>query len=92
MNKLLKMYICLFVISLMIVNKSCGCYISYTGAKDHLKEGECRQMEGEGRKEGENGERENRERGRVNGERGREKGEKGREKGERDPLYPVPPV
>ena len=49
--------------SLMILYKSCGCFISYTGDRNHLKEGKCRNGEGEGSK--------------GEGERGRETGEKG---------------
>ena len=46
----------------MILNKSCDCFISHTGDRDHLKEGGGRKREGEGRK------------GEGEGERGREKG------------------
>ena len=60
--------------SLMILNKSCDCFISYTGDGEHLKEGRV-QKEGERRK------------GEGEGRKGREKGENGREKGEKDPLY-----
>ena len=60
----------------MILNKSCGCFISYTGDRDHLKEGECRKREGE--------------RGREKGERGREKGEKRKGEGRKEP--PVTPT
>ena len=43
--------------SLLILNKSYVCFISYTGNRDHLKEGECRKRAGVGRKgEGEKGE------------------------------------
>ena len=55
--------------SLMILNKSCGCFISYTGYRDHLKEGECRKREG----------------GREKGERGGRREKRGREKGESPP-------
>ena len=63
MNKLLKMYMCLFNDFQLILNKSCDCFISYTGDRDHLKEAECRKREGEERK--------------GKGERGREMGESG---------------